>query len=373
MSNVTPGDSPDRYTNEMDYLIAMAQKGDPDAQLELGYDGITKNFTASAEFVESRKSESVESIKWLRRSADQGNVHAQFYLGLSYAKGWGVAPDVLEAKAWYLKAAENGNSHAQHHLACMLWPAADVQDEVEVANRKVEAVSWLEKAACRDHSAAKSFLATCYANGEGVKQNEHTAIRYFKEVLDDAAIFYLGKLYLEGENVAKDEIEAYACFNLVVGGPMDELLTNWSFCYAKAARSERSKLEEKLTCEARLRGQQRTKELLAELVVKHKDKLKRKPGDFDSYAVRNAWRKAQDALKEELEKKLAEDELQKRKDEIAKETAPEPVAASSSWLSALLPSGFRSWTELIITVLVIGLIGSFLGFVCFGIGKMIFK
>ncbi|MEN9815795.1 MAG: hypothetical protein RLZZ412_1777, partial [Verrucomicrobiota bacterium] len=31
MNNVTPSDSPDRYTNEMDYLIAMAQKGDPDA------------------------------------------------------------------------------------------------------------------------------------------------------------------------------------------------------------------------------------------------------------------------------------------------------------------------------------------------------
>jgi len=371
MNNVTPSDSPDRYTNEMDYLIAMAQKGDPDAQFELGYHGITKNFGASAEFIESLKSESVESIKWLRRSADQGNVHAQFHLGLSYAKGWGVAADVLEAKAWHLKAAENGNSDAQHHLACMLWPAADVQDEVEVANRKVEAVSWLKKAACRDHAAAKSFLATCYANGEGVEQNEYIAIRYFKEALDDAAIFYLGKFYLEGEKVAKDEIEAYACFNLVVGRPADEFMAIWSYGYAKAARSERAKLEEKLTCEARLRGQQRTKELLAELVLKHKDKLKRKPGDFDSYAVRNAWRKAQDALKEEREKKLAEDELQKWKDEIAKKTTPEPVAASSSWLSALF--GFRSWTELIITFLVVGLIGSVLGFVCFGIGKLIFK
>lgn len=371
MNNVTPSDSPDRYTNEMDYLIAMAQKGDPDAQLELGYHGITKNLGASAEFVESLKSESVESIKWLRRSADQGNVHAQFYLGQSYANGWGVAADILEAKAWYLKAAENGNSDAQYHLACMLWPAADVQDEVEVANRKVEAVSWLEKAACRDHSAAKSLLAKCYANGEGVEQNQYTAIHYYKEALGDAAIFYLGKFYMEGEYVAKDEIEAYACFNLVVAMPRDELLANWSFCYAKAARSERAKLEEKLTCEARLRGQQRTKELLAELVVKHKDKLKRKPGDFDSYAVRNAWRKAQDALKEEREKKLAEDELQKRKDEIAKKTTDKLTAASSSWLSGL--SGFRSWTELIFPFLVGGLIGSFLGFVVFGIGKMIFK
>ena len=75
-------------------------------------------------------------------------------------------------------------------------------------------------------------------------------------VIGDAESQYnLGICYFKGEGVAKDEIEAYAYYNLA--GITDE-----------DARKNLAVLEKKLSPEARLRGQQRTKELQKEIEAK---------------------------------------------------------------------------------------------------------
>ena len=61
----------------------------------------------------------------------------------------------------------------------------------------------------------------------------------------------LGEFYLKGEGVAKNEIEAYAYFNLPRA--------------CAHAEANRQRLGAKLSSEDRLRGQQRTKELQKEL------------------------------------------------------------------------------------------------------------
>jgi len=50
----------------------------------------------------------MESIKWLRKSAEQGNQHSQMVLGECYLLGRGVPEDRAEAINLLRKSAEQG-------------------------------------------------------------------------------------------------------------------------------------------------------------------------------------------------------------------------------------------------------------------------
>jgi TPR repeat protein len=54
-----------------------------------------------------------EAVKWLTKSAEQGDAAAQCLLGLCYENGTGVAKDQKEAVKWYTKSAEQGDERAK--------------------------------------------------------------------------------------------------------------------------------------------------------------------------------------------------------------------------------------------------------------------
>ena len=51
-----------------------------------------------------------------RTDAINGNAIAQFYLGQSYFRGWGIKPDTIQAVYWWRKSAEQGNPAAQKKM-----------------------------------------------------------------------------------------------------------------------------------------------------------------------------------------------------------------------------------------------------------------
>ena len=53
-----------------------------------------------------------EAAKWYRKAAEQGDDAAQYYLGVCYANGQGVAQGYVEAVKWFRKAAEQGDADA---------------------------------------------------------------------------------------------------------------------------------------------------------------------------------------------------------------------------------------------------------------------
>ncbi|HHF3866822.1 TPA: tetratricopeptide repeat protein, partial [Haemophilus influenzae] len=55
------------------------------------------------------KQDDVESVKWYRKAAEQGNVYAQFIVGGSYLLGKGVQVNKSLAKEWFGKACDNGD------------------------------------------------------------------------------------------------------------------------------------------------------------------------------------------------------------------------------------------------------------------------
>jgi TPR repeat protein len=82
-----------------------------------------------------------QAVKWLGKSAVQGNPHAQNDLGALYDEGRGVTPDAKEALRWYRKAAECGIGAAQLNLALLYGQGRGV------AADPVEAFAWASAAA----------------------------------------------------------------------------------------------------------------------------------------------------------------------------------------------------------------------------------
>jgi TPR repeat protein len=77
--------------------------------------------------------DSTKVAQWYRRAAEQGNVNAQFNLGLMYRRGDGVPQDFTKAAQWYRRAAEQGDVIAQFNLGTMYYEGEGVTRNLVMA------------------------------------------------------------------------------------------------------------------------------------------------------------------------------------------------------------------------------------------------
>jgi localization factor PodJL len=145
-------------------LRAAALKGDPTAAYEIG-----------VRFAEGKGIEPNldEAAKWYDRAAQAGLVPAIFRLGTLYEKGLSVKKDVDIARRYYLQAAERGNAKAMHNLAVL-----DADGGGKGANYK-SASQWFRKAADRGVADSQFNLGILYARGIGVEQNLAESFKWF--------------------------------------------------------------------------------------------------------------------------------------------------------------------------------------------------
>jgi hypothetical protein len=116
------------------------------------------------------------------------------------------------------------------------------------------ASQWVAGAA-RCEAEALFLLGWCYDTGEGVAKDQVQAVSWYRKSAEQGNAqgqLNLGYSYDKGEGVAKDEIEAYAYCNLA-GITLEH------------ARKNLAILEKKMSPDARLLGQQRTKQLQKEI------------------------------------------------------------------------------------------------------------
>ena len=106
-----------------------------------------------------------EEIANMRQAAEQGDVLAQFKLGLMYHGGKDIPQDYTEAVKWYRKAAEQGFDEAQFILGVIYGHGKGAPFD------NARAVKWYRKAAEQGHAKAQYNLGTMYANGKGVPVN----------------------------------------------------------------------------------------------------------------------------------------------------------------------------------------------------------
>ena len=66
--------------------------------------------------IDNSDSNNVSVLSPLLKAAEEGNVEAQYHLGLCYFAGVGVKMNYVTASAWFVKAAEQGLPKAQYAL-----------------------------------------------------------------------------------------------------------------------------------------------------------------------------------------------------------------------------------------------------------------
>ncbi|NBT49301.1 MAG: sel1 repeat family protein [Actinobacteria bacterium] len=150
------------YSHE---LVQRAEAGDANAQYHLGvycesYALIMP--TISNETATAKNLKLEQAAYWYRKSAEQGNMDAQYNLGLK----------------WYTKAEEQGDKRSQARLGfCYFWGHGVKQD-------LKEAVKWYTKSAEQGDVKAQCYLANCYENGLGVPKDKKEAIKWYTKALD---------------------------------------------------------------------------------------------------------------------------------------------------------------------------------------------
>lgn len=95
---------------------------------------------------------SPEQIEEYVRKADQGDVDAQYNLGIIYYHGEGVPRNYEEALSWFLKAAEQNDADAQYNLGFMYGRGEGIEKS------HAQSVAWFKRAAEQGHRGAQDIL-----------------------------------------------------------------------------------------------------------------------------------------------------------------------------------------------------------------------
>jgi len=125
-------------------VYRAAMNGDVNAQYELGLmymrgDAVLKDFT--------------RGVEWLRRAAEQDHVGAQLQLADMYLRGVELQHDVAEAFQWYMRAARRGDAQAQYMVGNLYRSGSGVRENFAEARR------WYTAAAKQGHAKAQERLA----------------------------------------------------------------------------------------------------------------------------------------------------------------------------------------------------------------------
>lgn len=141
------------------------------------------------------------ALKEWKPAAEQGNLDAQYSLGMLYENGQGVAKDYKQAFFWYKKVADHGNPNAQSKIGAMYAEGKGVERDYP------QAAHWLREAANQDVPAAQSTLGLLLESGAGVAEDDKQAAEYFyKAGLHDNkfAQVELGKMYCSAQFLNPD-------------------------------------------------------------------------------------------------------------------------------------------------------------------------
>jgi uncharacterized protein len=190
--------------NDMDAVRSKAETGDAKAEYELGRSMLSPRPTDS---------EFASAMPWFRPSAEQGYAPAEYMYGGVFREGrW---KDPKQLVYWWTKAAEQGNVHAQ------LWLGAFYEQGRDGLKRDyAEAFKWLSMAAKQGQPDAQVTLGQMYENGEGVPQDYELAAYWYRKAADHTINLggagvganSLAQLYNDGHATPQDCVFVYLAY-----------------------------------------------------------------------------------------------------------------------------------------------------------------
>lgn len=174
-----------------------------------------------------------QALYWYRLAGNQGYGPADCQIGTMYEYGIGVPQDYKQAEEWFIKGGPYGD--AQWHLLTMYEHMAnegDIEAQYKLGLQYryggsvdqwdpsfgidyKQALSLFRKLAEQGHADAQFELAQMYNDGVGVTQNDVLAIYWYRKAAEQgvaSAQFRLGIKYKLGQGFQQDETLAQEWF-----------------------------------------------------------------------------------------------------------------------------------------------------------------
>lgn len=148
--------------------------------------------------------------------AKQGDMHAQFFLHAMYMYGLGVPTDKPKAVRWLHKSAQEGDLAAQAILGMAYMTGQD-----GLSKDDAKAVELLSKAAQGSVVIAQAALGSLYLRGHGVPQDVTKGLALSRQAADQGsglAQVMLGGAYAAGLGVKSDKVQALKWILLAKAG-----------------------------------------------------------------------------------------------------------------------------------------------------------
>lgn len=141
------------------------------------------------------------ALATLRPLAEQGDVSAQYAVGIANYQGLGTPQDFTLAMKWFSRAAAQDLAPAEYCVGVMLAHGEGVR-----AN-PAAAIAWYKRAVAHGYGPAFHNLAVQYGEGRGVSQDMAVSLAYFmvsaeRGVAQDAATRDMLMLNLKPDKVA---------------------------------------------------------------------------------------------------------------------------------------------------------------------------
>jgi uncharacterized protein len=171
-----------------------------------------------------------QAAEYFRRSSDEGNIVADWYLGHMYRLGQGFPVDPATAYSYYNRVAENFDPDEpdKTRLRIAVDSQLRVADYLRTgirsaklnANPQLAARTYLRIATTYAHPRALYSLGTMSIEGEGMTKNPAQGLKWLNAAVrkhsPDAAA-YLGELYHAGTYVRQDDTRALMWFIIASG------------------------------------------------------------------------------------------------------------------------------------------------------------
>ena len=185
-----------------DETLDLRQGDEVDNGKDVSWDFRTLRMDVQDEY--SSLAERDDAVESMRELAENGDIHAQYFMGELYRDGPLLPPDWVMARYWFDKAAKQGYVAAQYALGKLY-----LSDDASVHDSEL-GIQWLEHAAYNGNHYASYRLGKEYMRGEAVRKDTRKAMDHIytsAQAGNPHAQYLLGKLLLQGKVVERDKEE----------------------------------------------------------------------------------------------------------------------------------------------------------------------
>ena len=183
-----------------DETLDLRQGNEVDNGKDVSWDFRTLRMDVQDEY--SSLAERDDAVESMRELAENGDIHAQYFMGELYRDGPLLPPDWVMTRYWFDKAAKQGYAAAQYALGKLY-----LSDDASVHDPEL-GIQWLEHAAYNGNHYASYRLGKEYLKGESVRRDTRKAMDHIYTSAQAGnlhAQYLLGKLLLQGKAVERDK------------------------------------------------------------------------------------------------------------------------------------------------------------------------